>query len=480
MNKFFTRINVFGHRLMRNDSHPIYSGTRNCAFLKFNFDEDWGGNAAAIISQGIYVEHVLLDGNFECPIPNGFMEVPGVFALSVYAGDRRTINTVEIEVLKSGYTEGNPIPPDPEMLYVQSENISHIRSVEGAFEFYDGEWNEVTGGGSGASDKLWRPTVDVEGNISWYLSMATTPPTTQNIKGTDGKNGIDGKDGINGVDGNDGKSAFESAMEGGYAGSINDFHRDLEALGGLAGAILSITGGGNIPSVDPALNNNSWEKIGLVSRNFIAANNLSAADVEQELGWAIGDVKELVLDGVIYDMQLVSINHYDRSDGKGKAGMVFQSVKTKPSIRFNADVNVIGGWRDSHMRNNAPAPIFYPMPGDLHAAILPVDIFSAENAPAGSNVVNTSDKIFVPSRIEIIGDVGTSFPGEGSQYTYWALHNKNTDRIKYNAVTNAVDWWTLRSLQVDNLTNIIAVNNLGNTAATSVNGTRGISFVFCV
>lgn len=50
--------------------------------------------------------------------------------------------------------------------------------------------------GGGGSDKVWLPTVDENGDISWTLSESTTPPETQNIKGEPGTNGTDGDDGV--------------------------------------------------------------------------------------------------------------------------------------------------------------------------------------------------------------------------------------------------------------------------------------------
>lgn len=56
-------------------------------------------------------------------------------------------------------------------------------------------------GGGGSSDKVWLPTVDENGDISWTLSESITPPETQNIKGAPGADGQNGQDGADGEDG---------------------------------------------------------------------------------------------------------------------------------------------------------------------------------------------------------------------------------------------------------------------------------------
>jgi len=67
------------------------------------------------------------------------------------------------------------------------------------------------GGGTGStSDLLWKPTVDVSGDISWIRSATTTSPAVQNImgpQGTDGARGATGEPGSAGADGKDGAAA---------------------------------------------------------------------------------------------------------------------------------------------------------------------------------------------------------------------------------------------------------------------------------
>ena len=87
----------------------------------------------------------------------------------------------------------------------------------------DGKLWALPGGGSG-SDELWRPTVDISGNISWEKSTSETPPATQNIKGKQGTPGRDGQDGRDGTDGADGYSpdVTISQITGGHTVNITD------------------------------------------------------------------------------------------------------------------------------------------------------------------------------------------------------------------------------------------------------------------
>lgn len=54
------------------------------------------------------------------------------------------------------------------------------------------------GGGGGSSDKIWLPSVDDNGNISWRKSSTETAPTARNIKGPQGEKGDTGEQGPQG------------------------------------------------------------------------------------------------------------------------------------------------------------------------------------------------------------------------------------------------------------------------------------------
>jgi hypothetical protein len=101
-------------------------------------------------------------------------------------------------------------------------------------------------GGGGGSDAVWRPTVESDGTISWQRSTSTTPPTTQNIKGTpgtDGQDGADGSDGAPGADGQDGAPGV-GVPAGGSTGQVltkasgADFDTEWKTGGGSGGGTV--------------------------------------------------------------------------------------------------------------------------------------------------------------------------------------------------------------------------------------------------
>lgn len=63
--------------------------------------------------------------------------------------------------------------------------------------------------------KVWTPSVDPDGNLSWKQAKAETePPATQNIKGDKGEKGQDGKQGERGLRGDRGEKGKDATING--------------------------------------------------------------------------------------------------------------------------------------------------------------------------------------------------------------------------------------------------------------------------
>lgn len=91
-------------------------------------------------------------------------------------------------------------------------------------------------GAPGADGGYYKPSVSESGDLTWTASKAGMPAVSgANIKGPKGNDGLDGSDGA------DGKSAYQSAQDGGYTGTEEEFNA---ALGGMKNApFLPLSGG---------------------------------------------------------------------------------------------------------------------------------------------------------------------------------------------------------------------------------------------
>lgn len=159
-----------------------------------------------------------------------------------------------------------------------------------------------------------------------------------------------------------------------------------------------------------------------------------------------GNVK--MTNGSTMEFRLIGMNHDDKADGTGKAGLTFMATDASkiPAHAMFTSSNydyVNGGWRDTDLRKQMNSgDIWTLMPQEFQSNISPV-IKITDNGPAtGSyykkaNVSSTVDKLWLISYNEL---VETSYwhnaiEYEGSQYYFFK--NKVTQNSSPNTVLNS-------------------------------------------
>lgn len=160
-----------------------------------------------------------------------------------------------------------------------------------------------------------------------------------------------------------------------------------------------------------------------------------------------GNVK--MTNGSTMEFRLIGMNHDDKADGTGKAGLTFMATDASkiPAHAMFTSSNytyVNGGWRDTDLRKQMNSgDIWTLMPQEFQSNISPV-IKITDNGPAtGSyykkaNVSSTVDKLWLISYNEL---VETSYwwhnaiEYEGSQYYFFK--NKVTRNYSPNTVLNS-------------------------------------------
>ena len=159
-----------------------------------------------------------------------------------------------------------------------------------------------------------------------------------------------------------------------------------------------------------------------------------------------GNVK--MTNGSTMEFRLIGMNHDDKADGTGKAGLTFMAtdaskIPTHAMFTSLSYTDVNGGWRDTDLRKQMNSgDIWTLMPQEFQSNISPV-IKITDNGPAtGSyykkaNVSSTVDKLWLISYNEL---VETSYwhnaiEYEGSQYYFFK--NKVTQNYSSNTVLNS-------------------------------------------
>ena len=194
-------------------------------------------------------------------------------------------------------------------------------------------------------------------------------------------------------------------------------------------------------NADPVLANNSWETINQVSESGIASEI-----------WSIGD--EIIIPMTVNTannpiddtFQIWDFNHFDKTDGSGKAGILFGSKYAPYSMSMD-DGPKSGGWPATLFRRKHINQVPYSyMPSDVKAVIK--EVVTSSNAGSASSAnkydwIESNDILFLPSLNEIF-DVSSknNYDGDyGSKKL--PIFTDTASRIKYEwDGTTEVQWWT--------------------------------------
>ena len=141
-------------------------------------------------------------------------------------------------------------------------------------------------------------------------------------------------------------------------------------------------------------------------------------DPNKKRMFKIGSSKEEELyTGEKVKMQLISLNPDDEvvgEDNKANAAFMFF---IDGEYEMNEQCTNNGGWGESKMRKAYMERFFKLLPEKLQKVIKTV--YKKTALPGTGTIINTPDKLFLPSEVEATGEVHYSHEGEGKVYEYF-------------------------------------------------------------
>ncbi len=173
-------------------------------------------------------------------------------------------------------------------------------------------------------------------------------------------------------------------------------------------------------------------------------------------------------DGATYNVRIIGINHDDKADGTGKAGLTFQFVNClKTTYRHRTSYTNSGGWGSSLIKASMyDGDIYKAAPELLRNNLATVSKAYLNGSVDSSGVTRKvgQDRFFLPSLAEVATNLirnipssadGFNFTGlkqEGSLYAYWAALEIGTTQESFNHLKktigddgSAISSWGLRS-----------------------------------
>lgn len=262
-----------------------------------------------------------------------------------------------------------------------------------------------------------------------------------------------------------------------------------------------------IPFISTILNENDWTTI----------SEVSSAE-EGENYWAIGDRKEVILNGTVGGLSLsnyscyafiIGFNHNSGKEGTGRihfqlaktalsggadicfADNQYGGTGTSSAFRINMTSSNTGGWEDSYMRKvicgtsktNYTGTVLSVIPEELRNAIKSVTKYTNNegNTQSQSSITNTTDFFFLLAETEVFGSVveGNVYEQEyQEQYQYYRAGNSKIKKKQNNIETSAL-WW-LRSPRSSRYDQFLCVSAGGNIDWNPSDTSQGFSPCFCV
>ena len=198
----------------------------------------------------------------------------------------------------------------------------------------------------------------------------------------------------------------------------------------------------------------------------------------EEVWWDIGDEKDITLsDGETITLQIYDFLHDDKPDGT-KAPL---TIGMKHLMAAKAQMDPTGvsvsGWEGSHIRTVTLPVVFNKLPSVLQAIVCEV----SKKASAGNgstNIVTTSDKLFLFSEVEVDGTTSDVYKDEGTKYPMFTSDSTRVKKLS-NGSDSANYWW-LRSVLTTNYRYFNDVKPSGSVGIRTVDASEGVAFGFCI
>lgn len=235
-----------------------------------------------------------------------------------------------------------------------------------------------------------------------------------------------------------------------------------------------------------------WDGVNLPANPNFADNNwliikaVAQAGKASEVGWAVGDTKEILIEGVAYNIRIadMQLGRYNYTNSTKTTNMVFELVEIlKTERRMNATGTNAGGWAESEMRktlnglDGGQANILSTLPIDLQELLEEVQIKSLNGGSTNyTGITESANKLFLPAYVEIAETVEPGIE-EGNRWQYYEPINSANGRIKYKVDGTSIYWW-VRSPSDRYTTHFDVFDNTGYGYSCNASDSYGVSFAF--
>lgn len=231
-----------------------------------------------------------------------------------------------------------------------------------------------------------------------------------------------------------------------------------------------------VPSEQKAFADCTWAEIKAVLVNG-SVNDSNQWIVGDTVWFEVGDEKPITLtNGETLTIQIADFNHDVDTNGNVAPCTFVTKELMATSKRMNATNTNAGGWANSEMYGYLQGDVYDMLPADIQALLIPVVKKSTEGSKS-TNIISSTDKLFLLSYSEIGLSTSSPFTEEGTKYP---IFTNNTSRIKYKVGATSASCWWLRSPYTSGTYCFYQVNAGGSSSNDFAIGASGVCFAFAM
>lgn len=256
-----------------------------------------------------------------------------------------------------------------------------------------------------------------------------------------------------------------------------------------------------LKTASSTLNDNDWATIKGIADRSEGANY-----------WAVGDTKQITMNGKVSDgltlsnystyVYIIGFDHNSEKEGTGIAFGGFKTAQTSGTdvalcdsgydsiktggqwFNMNNSQSNAGGWKSSLMRSTTLPLVKSALPSELTSVIKTTSIYS-DNTGGGSDVASyvtaTQDDLYLLAEFEIFGARSRANSAEQTKQQQYAYYVAGNSKIKYrhDSTATAVAWWE-RSVYAEYAYGFCTVNTDGAATADDAHASSGLAVAFKV
>lgn len=256
-----------------------------------------------------------------------------------------------------------------------------------------------------------------------------------------------------------------------------------------------------LKTISKTLNDVDWATIKQVADQSKGANY-----------WAVGDTKEITINGKLSDgltlsnyntwVYIIGFDHNSAIEGTGISFQGFKTAQTSGTdvalcdsgwglnktsgqwFNMNNNNSSSGGWASCNMRNNTLPLVKSTLPNDLQSVIKTTTIYTDNtggSSTAASYVTATQDDLYLLAEFEIFGArtyANTAEQTKQQQYAYYVAGNSKV-KYKHSSTATNVVWWE-RSVDAADATDFCSVGIVGTANNYAAYRSDGLAPAFKV